>query len=144
MIALATPEELPICLAIRREVFIQGQNVPEHEEVDGKDAICRHYLMREGGTPIGTARVLDLDGVAKIQRVAILESHRGTGAGARLMRYILGDLAVLGFAGAKLGSQIHAIGFYEKLGFVAHGPEYDDAGIAHRDMLKDLTPPSSV
>ena len=37
-----------------------------------------------------------------------------------------------------LGAQTHAIGFYEKLGFTAFGPEYLDAGIPHRDMDRPL------
>ncbi len=140
MITIATPQELALCLAIRREVFITGQNVPEQEEVDGKDEQCRHYLMRDGDTPMGTARVLDLGARAKIQRVAVLRSHRGIGAGGRLMRFVLADLATQGFKQAVLGAQTHAIGFYERVGFTAFGPEYDDAGIAHRDMVKDLAP----
>ena len=38
----------------------------------------------------------------------------------------------------KLGAQTHALGFYEKLGFEAQGPVYDDAGIEHRDMVLTL------
>ena len=33
---------------------------------------------------------------------------------------------------------VHAIPFYEKLGFTVCGPVYDDAGIPHRDMEKPL------
>ncbi|MEC9311775.1 MAG: GNAT family N-acetyltransferase, partial [Pseudomonadota bacterium] len=43
-----------------------------------------------------------------------------------------------GMSRAKLGAQLHARGFYEKLGFAATGPVYDDAGIDHRDMVLDL------
>ena len=43
-----------------------------------------------------------------------------------------------GVTTAKLGAQTHAIGFYEKLGFLAQGPVYDDAGIPHRDMTREL------
>lgn len=43
-----------------------------------------------------------------------------------------------GVTRAKLGAQTHAIGFYERLGFAAYGPEYDDAGIPHRDMALEL------
>ena len=35
---------------------------------------------------------------------------------------------------AMLSSQVEAMGFYENLGFVARGDEYDDGGIAHKDM----------
>ncbi len=134
----AAAHELEDCLAIRRVVFIEGQNVPEHEEVDGRDAECLHYIGRVGGTPAATARVLPLGDKAKIQRVAVLEQMRSGGSGSQLMRYILDDLRGRGFKTAVLGSQTHAIGFYEKLGFTAFGPEYDDAGIPHRDMSLDL------
>lgn len=130
--------DIATCLAIRRVVFIIAQNVPEHEEVDGTDPDCLHYLLHDNDTPIATARVTPLGNVAKIQRVAVLEASRGTGAGAKLMQGIMQDLKGR-FTSAKLGSQTHAIGFYEKLGFRVYGPEYDDAGIPHRDMQIDLT-----
>lgn len=125
--------DIATCLAIRRVVFIEGQDVPEDLEVDGDDPTCLHWLMHVDGKAIATARVTDLGDTAKIQRVAVLPEYRGTGAGAALMRGILQDLAGQ-FQTAKLGSQTHAIGFYEKLGFEVYGPEYDDAGIPHRDM----------
>lgn len=134
---IARTDDVATCHAIRRVVFIEGQNVPENLEVDGEDPICRHYLATVGGQPVGTARVKPLGTQAKIQRVAVLDAQRGTGLGARLMRFILDDLKG-DFAQAILGSQTHAIGFYERLGFEAFGPEYDDAGIPHRDMRKAL------
>ena len=54
------------------------------------------------------------------------------------MRFVLEDAAARGLARAKLSSQTHAIPFYEKLGFVAYGEEYPDAGIPHRDMVREL------
>jgi predicted GNAT family N-acyltransferase len=33
-----------------------------------------------------------------------------------------------------LNAQVKAIEFYERLGFTAEGPEFMDAGIAHRHM----------
>ncbi|MEL7089395.1 MAG: GNAT family N-acetyltransferase, partial [Planctomycetota bacterium] len=64
---------------------------------------------------------------------------RGTGLGAAI---ILGCLDVAraqpGVTTAKLGAQTHALSFYEKLGFAAFGPVYDDAGIPHRDMERAL------
>lgn len=137
-ISNAKPGELDTCLAIRRTVFIEGQDVPEHEEVDGRDHECLHYIGRADGTPAATARVLPLGEKAKVQRVAVLEQARSNGAGSKLMRYIMDDLRGRGFKTAVLGSQTHAIGFYERLGFEAYGPEYDDAGIPHRDMRLDL------
>ena len=69
----------------------------------------------------------------------MLKSHRGTGLGARIMRAVMDDARTRRFRQAELESQTHAIAFYERLGFVATGGEYDDgSGIAHRLMRADL------
>lgn len=132
--------DLDTCRAIRRVVFIVEQNVPEAEEWDGRDGAAIHLLARDAsGAAVGTARILTEGATGKIGRVAVLKSARGTGAGAALIRAALDELrAMPGITRAKLGAQTHAIGFYERLGFAAYGPEYDDAGIPHRDMALDL------
>ena len=131
--------DLAACLALRRTVFIEEQRVPEDREIDGLDDSALHLLATKDGQPIGSARIL-LDGdTGKIGRVCVLAPARGTGLGAALIRTALDVLREQpGIRRAKLGSQTHAIGFYEKLGFTAHGPVYDDAGIPHRDMTRDL------
>ena len=130
-------DELADCLEIRRVVFIVGQNVPEEEEMDGREDDCRHYLGRVDGVPMATARVMPLEKTAKIQRVAVMEEARGTGLGAELMRFLLDDCRGR-FETAVLGSQVQAIGFYERLGFKVQGPVFLDAGIEHREMVLTL------
>ena len=136
-VKVALTDDIDACRALRRVVFIQEQGVSEADEIDELDGECLHLLAVEGVTPVGTARIHIKDGVAKIGRVCVLKSHRGTGLGARLIRD-----ALAGSKGkaktAKLGAQLHALGFYEALGFAAFGPVYDDAGIDHRDMALDL------
>lgn len=123
------------CLTIRHQVFVEGQNVPLHEEVDGLDSICEHYLLFFNQLPVGTTRVRYIDNTAKIERVAILEDFQGQGLGCQLMKYILDDIRQLCHVKkAKLGAQTHAIPFYEKLGFIVCGKEYLDAQIPHKDM----------
>ncbi len=137
---VALTDDLACCHALRRIVFIEEQRVPEAEEVDGRDAEALHLLARLDGEPVGCARIL-LDGVTgKIGRVCVLRELRGHGVGVALINAALDVLrARAGVVQAKLGSQTHAIGFYEKLGFQVTGPEYLDAGIAHRDMIFALT-----
>lgn len=131
---ITVTDDFPACAAIRRRVFIEEQNVPEELELDDLDATAVHLLATQDGRPVGTARLLIEGETAKIGRVAILPELRGTGAGAALMRAALDELRARGVTRAKLGAQTHAIGFYERLGFTVYGPEYDDAGIPHRDM----------
>ena len=38
----------------------------------------------------------------------------------------------------RLHAQTHAIPFYEAHGFTAYGPQFDEAGIAHREMALRL------
>ena len=127
------------CVALRRAVFIVEQGISEADEMDDLDDTSIHLLATVDGRPVGTARVLIDGDIGKIGRICVLADQRGTGLGARIVYAAMDHLrAMPGLARAKLGSQDHAIGFYEKLGFVAYGSFYDDAGIPHRDMIRYL------
>jgi len=132
-VQIALTDDIDACLALRRIVFIEEQNVPEADELDGLDAAALHVLATDGA-PVGCARILLKDDTAKIGRVCVLQSHRGTGLGAAIIRACLDVARQQGASRAVLGAQTHALGFYERLGFVAFGPVYDDAGIPHQDM----------
>ena len=131
--------DLAACYALRRAVFIEEQGVSEFEEMDDQDDQAIHLLAWQDDRPVGSARILLMGDTGKIGRVCVLAPARGTGLGAALIRAALDMLRDQpGILRAKLSSQTHALGFYEKLGFTAHGPVYDDAGIPHRDMTRDL------
>ncbi len=128
-------EDMQKCFDIRHEVFVKGQNVPLDEELDGKDGTSDHYLLLVDDIPAGVARVRFVDYYAKVERVAILPEYQGQGLGKSIMDAIISDLkkesAVMT---VKLSSQVHAIPFYEKLGFEECSEEYMDANIPHKDM----------
>ncbi|WP_299047596.1 GNAT family N-acetyltransferase [uncultured Tateyamaria sp.] len=132
-------QDLATCHALRRAVFIEEQGVSEADEVDGRDANALHVLACVDGVPMGCARILIEGSTAKIGRVCVLRNGRGTGLGAAIIKTCL-EVARQhkGVTTAKLGAQTHALAFYERLGFVAFGPLYDDAGIPHRDMERPL------
>jgi predicted GNAT family N-acyltransferase len=132
---ISAASDIESCLAIRHKVFIEGQNVPLHEEVDGLDSSSEHYLLFMGQTPAGTARVRYINDFAKIERVAVLDTYQGQGLGHVLMKFVLEAIKQKPNVNkAKLGAQTHAIRFYEKLGFVVCSDEYLDANIPHKDM----------
>ncbi|SDE62428.1 GNAT family N-acetyltransferase [Limimaricola pyoseonensis] len=134
-------DDLAACHALRRTVFIEEQNVSEAEEMDGLDGEAVHLLATLDGSPVGTARLLLRGETGKIGRVAVLSEHRGAGIGAAIMRKAEEVLrARPGVTRLYLSAQTHALPFYERLGYVAYGPEYDDAGIPHRDMELSLLP----
>jgi predicted GNAT family N-acyltransferase len=132
-------EDVATCRWLRRVVFIDEQGVPEADEVDDLDGEAIHLLAVQSGRPVGTARLLVLGDTGKIGRVCVLRDRRGTGLGAALIGVAVAEFrAMPGIARAKLGAQVSALGFYERLGFGAVGPVYMDAGIEHRDMVLAL------
>ena len=132
--------DIAACVRVRHEVFVGEQGVTEAEEQDGHDPECVHILATDGGEPIGAARIsFASDDYAKIQRVAVLGASRGKGVGAAIIRHILDHLRAEGRRDiARLGSQVHAMDFYAKLGFKPVGEEYLDARIPHRDMQRSV------
>lgn len=134
-------DDLAACLDIRFAVFVREQGVPAEEEQDARDATATHLLAMRDGQALGTARVYLEGKTGKIGRVAVRKEARGAGVGIALIRAGMDILRDMGATEAKLGAQTQAIGFYERLGFCAYGPVYDDAGIAHRDMVCPLDRP---
>jgi predicted GNAT family N-acyltransferase len=137
-------DDVGACFEIRRVVFIEEQAVPKDLELDELDAVCTHFLAFAAATDppaqaLGTARLwISEEGEAKAQRVAVLKDRRTGGVGRALMDAIEAEAKRRGHARVILGAQISALGFYEKLGYAAYGPEFDDAGIPHRMMEKRL------
>lgn len=131
-------ERLSLAHGVRRVVFIDEQSVPEEEEIDGRDAECVHVLLSVEGRTEGTARLRWVEGgtVAKVERVAVHRRGRGRGWGARIMGVLHGLAARTGTDELRLGAQLTALGFYERLGYTAFGPVFDDAGIDHRMMRR--------
>jgi predicted GNAT family N-acyltransferase len=127
------------CFAIRKAVFVEEQHVPLALEMDDYDAAATHFLLRDtDGTPLATARLLNKDGAAKIGRVAVIQKARGSGLGLSLMQAVLDTARRQGFTEAMLDSQTYALPFYERLGFVAEGEEFDDASLPHFHMRRLL------
>lgn len=133
--------------AVRHQVFVLEQKVPAELEWDGKDDRAVHVLA-EGPLPLGSGRLLLGDDAARknggdpdvavLGRLAVLDAARGTGLGARLVTVLEDEARRLGLGGVYLESQVHAIGFYERLGYAALGPEFEEAGIPHQAMRRSL------
>ncbi|ALV36254.1 GNAT family N-acetyltransferase [Streptomyces sp. CdTB01] len=143
------PADLEACFAVRKEVFVGEQGVPEDIEYDAYDAVAVHVLaVREDGFTLGTGRLLhgeaaadkvggDLS-VGSLGRLAVAREARGLGIGVALVRAIEDAARARGLTAVDLHAQTHALGFYERLGYEAYGPEYLEAGIAHRAMRRAL------
>lgn len=125
--------------AIRRRVFIEEQGVPEEMELDEFDPLAMHALAYLDSQAIGTARLVTMpDNIGRIGRMAVLTAYRRGGFGAGLLRVLLQEAAAQKMMKIELHAQLSAIPFYEQFGFIAQGDIYDEAGIAHRDMILNI------
>ena len=154
MIQVVTDGDLTGCFAVRREVFVVEQRIPEEEEMDAYDAHAVHLLATDAeGAPVGTVRFLHgaaadkkyahagVDGAttAVLGRLAVTRAARGTGLGAELVRAVEAEARRRGLEEVYLEAQTHALGFYERPGYEAYGAEFDEgSGIPHRAMRRPL------
>ena len=140
---ITTLEEMNDALTVRRRVFIEEQKVPESLEIDAYDADpatapgALHVAAYVDGHCVGTGRLL-LDAhegeYPHIGRVAVLRDERGKGYGRAVMLALQDVARGRGMPGITLAAQLHAIGFYETLGYAVRGEVFLDADIEHRWM----------
>lgn len=130
--------------AIRREVFIEEQEVPEDDDFDGLDNIARHAIvLTNEDKAIGTARfrVIERDGIEKIklERFAVLKPYRGRGIGLQLVKFILEqiekDSRYNHIKTIYLHAQLDAVSLYDRAGFEKEGDIFDESGILHYKMV---------
>jgi predicted GNAT family N-acyltransferase len=141
---------------VRTDVFVAEQGVPADLELDELDEVADHFVAYDGDVGIdGGARAVGagrlvvedpgfegtdpaLGPVGHLGRLAVRPETRGTGLGVDLVRAIEVRAAERGLRVVALSAQTHALGFYERLGYTAYGPEFDDAGLPHRWMSRAL------
>ncbi|MFQ6616068.1 MAG: GNAT family N-acetyltransferase [Fidelibacterota bacterium] len=126
-------EEVQHALAIRREVFIEEQSVPEEIEMDSHDGAASHALAWLDGKPVGTARWRKTEKGIKLERFAVPAAMRGKGIGKAILMFILNR--VTNGDQIYLHAQTSVISFYEKYGFACVEKPFKEAGISHRRMI---------
>lgn len=124
---------------VRKQVFIEEQGVPVDMELDEFDPTSKHALAYVNSECVGTARLIALPGnVARIGRMAVLQTYRRQGIGGKLLNALLESCKSQGISQLELHAQLSAVSFYEQFGFIAQGEMYYEACIAHRDMILSI------
>ena len=126
---------------VRRIVFIEEQGVSEAEEMDGRDKQSIHVVAYEAktGDPIGTARLrMPESDTGKVERVAVLEQYRNRGIGRGLMDAVEDEAHRQGCSRVTLHAQTAVEEFYHRLDYRTVSDEFEEAGIPHVKMEKDL------
>jgi predicted GNAT family N-acyltransferase len=137
----SSPQDFERSIQLRREIFVTEQEGPLEDEPDHSDDEATHWiLLNPQGIVIATGRMFDYQEacqtppVAKIGRIAVKKEFRGQQLGDRVMREILSYVQKAGYKQSILDAQTYALKFYEKLGFVAEGFEFEEGGLPHKRM----------
>ncbi|WP_374351836.1 YbgC/FadM family acyl-CoA thioesterase [Limnohabitans sp.] len=125
---------------LRTEVFVDEQKVPAEMEWDEDDKTALHCVaVNRMGMPLATGRLLQhAPGVARIGRMAVKKPMRGSDLGRRVLHALMDAARARGDRQVLLHAQCSAEGFYQRAGFAPHGAVFEEAGIAHIEMVRDL------
>ena len=124
--------------SIRETVFIKEQGVTTEEEFDVWDNLATHFLALRKEKPVATARCQLTEKGVKLERFSVLKEFRRCGIGSRLLDFMLNDQILSGNNFFYLHSQLDAVNFYSRLGFVPQGDTFLEAGIEHILMTRNI------
>ena len=130
-----TTAELYEILKSRSEIFLLEQNIV-CQDMDDVDYDSLHCFLQENGRITAYLRAYykeDDASVIKLGRVLSLE--HGVGLGTRLMQESIDYIrANLPCKKISINAQCHAVGFYERFGFMVVSDEFLEEGVPHVAM----------
>lgn len=135
----SSAEDMAGLRALRIEVFVREQGVPEELELDALDAAAVHAVALNGPDVVGTGRLLFVSGdEAQVGRMAVKATLRRHGIGSAILRFLEGEARGRGAARVVLHAQRYVSSFYHQRGYVSEGEPFMEAGIEHVLMGKRM------
>ena len=125
-------------LDLRERVFCGEQGVRLAAERDGRDADALHVVAVEDGTVLGTCRLVFDGDLARFGRRAVEARARGRGIGAALLAEAERHARERGARLMRLHAQTGVQGLYSACGYVTCGAPFEEEGIPHVTMEKQL------
>ncbi|SIR14150.1 ElaA protein [Pontibacter lucknowensis] len=138
-----TPTEMYDMLRLRSEVFVVEQTCV-FLDMDDKDQLCYHVLFyNEEKVLIATSRLVpagvSYPDMMSIGRIVTSQLVRGTGVGKELVEMSIEECyRLFGKGPIRIGAQLYARKFYERFGFEQSSEVYDEDGIDHIKMVKQV------
>ncbi len=135
-------ELLGRCRQLRREVFTLEKGIPEVIEVDERDCLdggSDHFLIRYTKMDAGAFRCTYApESAVRLQRFCILKEVRELGVGREALRYVEEHYRELGISRIELDAKFQVEGFYQKCGYRRVSGIFEEAGVLHVKMMKEL------
>ncbi|MBD5084297.1 MAG: GNAT family N-acetyltransferase [Clostridiales bacterium] len=141
VIPAQTPEDLDRCFAVRHAVFCIERGVSpsiERDEWDTLSPTRTHFLIQEDTADIGALRCRYTGDTAVIQRFCVLKEYRAGGRGRTALKAVEDWCRAAGLRRVELDAKFEVRGFYEKCGYRSISDPFEEAGIPHVKMAKEL------
>ena len=123
---------------IRESVFYDELGISKQELFDKNDESCDHFLIFDGQKVVGSVRVLSIEKIAKLERMAILKDFRTKNYGRNCIFQLKEYYSTYGFSQIILDSIYSVREFYKKCGFIEEGDVFQRVGIDHIQMSLTL------
>ncbi len=125
-------------MLLRKEVFVNEQNVDINIELDELDITATHFVAIDQEKVVGTCRIVIKDDYCKLGRMAVSKEYRSKGVGRKLIQNAEKTVKEMGIKKIALSSQSHALEFYLKNDYKIISEVFYEANIAHQTVEKLL------
>lgn len=128
------------CLGrLRCEVFVteQGITLPELDDAD-LAAVQVFCLNQEQTDALATCRLFQANGRWLLGRVAVAKAARRQHLGSQMLAAVHSFLAKRGVSALYCHAQMPVVPFYQQLGYQISGQPFDEGGVMHVMMRKNL------
>jgi GNAT superfamily N-acetyltransferase len=123
-----------LCM-LRDDVLRRPIGLRLSDEDIAADADYVHFSAWAGEQAIGCV-LLGRQG--KLRQMAVHPNWQGKGIGQRLLAMLEEYAQRHGMARIHMHARVEAAGFYERLGYVREGEVFDEVGVPHVVMVKDV------
>lgn len=135
-----TSREMFAVARLRNEVFVAEQEITLPDLDDRDLAAIQVFLLNEKQTDaLATCRLFIEEGKWMLGRVAVDKSTRGQNLGKKMLLAVDNYLKQHNAPAVYCHAQMHVKGFYEKLGYQTCGAPFDEGGVEHIMMKKNLS-----
>lgn len=132
--------EYAAACALRHAVLREPLGLNLYQEALERETSQWHFgLFTEAGHLLGCVVALPMPGrTVRIRQMAVAPDFQRRGLGTRIMQHLEQELARRGIRKAILHARAAAAGFYERLGYHVAGEPFEEIGLVHYLMTKNL------
>lgn len=126
--------------ALRDEVLRKPLGLSLKDEDLSDDAKDIILIAEEDTIVVGCVMLHPISNeIIKLRQMAVYNEHQGKGIGKQLVTIAEEVARNNGYTTIVLHARVHAVGFYEKMGYTITSTVFTEVGIPHQIMKKNIT-----